>query len=1089
MNLLRLARLAAALLATALPALLHAALPSLTINGESFTYNAPSGTVTGRLKVPAGSGPFPAVLLSHGKGGTAATMMNNHGVLLVEAGLVCIAPDYTHAGPAVNTPDNEGYCPENSRRARACLDILASLGNVDTARIGAFGHSMGSYLTAGLLGESGIGIRAAAISAGGTYGGTDTAVASPATTEVQNITAPLLMFHGSTDMTVVPQQSATLASILAAKGTVHRRLLYTGVGHDIVNVKKSDIHALLRAWFTTHGILTQPANTAPIVSAPPTLSATAGIPSAPTTITLGDTSTPAADLTLSVFSTNDARLPASSLTLAGSGSTRTLTLTPSAGTTESVELALVASDGALNTAAFLTVAISAGGSATTVNHRPTITRIAEQRTTPGTAITGLSFTIGDVETSATALTVTAASSNPILLPPAALTLSGSNASRTLSLSPAAGLSGTATITLTVSDGEKSTASAFTLTVASTIAGNTPPVIQSLPDALLASGETFGPFPLVIKDDESAESALTLSATSSNTDLIPTSAIVFGGQNWGRSVTITPASGKTGRATLTFTVSDGTRTASSACVLEVISGNTPPAITGLPSCVTQLITATDSVVTFSLSDTETSAEKLHVTAASSHTTLLPDSSLALSGTGATRTLTLLPTPAATGAATITLTVSDGSFTRRSQFLFVVHDPAAPSAQFERPRGIFALDSSIGTSYTTTFGKTISLRDAGIRDQTFVKGYALRLGWCYLESDTTPGAYDFTPLKNILQKLPAGQQLSLLIMPGEPAYIAQTPGVATWTDEGVLRAQPWSPYLRERRRAFIQALAAFIADEVTLASEPRLIAINPDLPGAFNGIRDPNETRLRNIPGYTRANFFAAQRDEIHAWQNAFPGKFIQIGFWPVVDNEDAAYSGLTAWEWMRQQLLAEFNGTLRPRLGFFMDNLAAKRAASPEAPYTATPMTTFGAPLALSRDGAWTAFQMLGSWARPFNDSHVTNTLNGSPSEALEYAFNTFRTEYHEVYTADLDTPLYQPALQRWADFFSGDLEPTPSDPDPTPPSPNPPTPPITTPTTPAAPPATSSGGGGSPSLLFLAALTILSALRLAKFRLPIPVCD
>ena len=49
----------------------------------------------------------------------------------------------------------------------------------------------------------------------------------------------------------------------------------------------------------------------------------------------------------------------------------------------------------------------------------------------------------------------------------------------MSLAPAAGQTGVSTITLTVSDGVKTSATAFTLTVAATVAGNTAPTVQAI----------------------------------------------------------------------------------------------------------------------------------------------------------------------------------------------------------------------------------------------------------------------------------------------------------------------------------------------------------------------------------------------------------------------------------------------------------------------------------------------------------------------------------------------------------------------------------------------------------------------------------
>jgi hypothetical protein len=235
---------------------------------------------------------------------------------------------------------------------------------------------------------------------------------------------------------------------------------------------------------------------------------------------------------------------------------------------------------------------------------------------------------------------------------------------------------------------------------------------------------------------------------------------------------------------------------------------------------------------------------------------------------------------------------------------------------------------------------------------------------------------------------------------------------------LRATPWDPVLRERRRAMLHAMGNLVSGGVPLRDDPRLDLIDPYLPGGFTGIRDPNSTPLRDLPGYSRAKLLDAVRDELRAIQGEFPGKFVQIGFWPITDGENAAYSGLSAAEWIRQELLAEFDGMIRPRVGFFMENLAAKRTGLDTETSSGTPVTGFASALYASRGDTWNGFQMLGSWVRPFNDGHVTNNLYGTPANAMEHAFNTYRAEYHEVYVADIDHAAFHSSFQSWHDFFA-----------------------------------------------------------------------
>src|SRR5262249_51225661 len=62
--------------------------------------------------------------------------------------------------------------------------------------------------------------------------------------------------------------------------------------------------------------------------------------------------------------------------------------------------------------------------------------------------------------------------------------------------------------------------------------------------------------------------LQLSAASSNAGLVPIGNIVFGGSGANRTVTVTPAAGQTGSATITVTVNDGPNNTSTNFVVTV-----------------------------------------------------------------------------------------------------------------------------------------------------------------------------------------------------------------------------------------------------------------------------------------------------------------------------------------------------------------------------------------------------------------------------------------------------------------------------------------------------------------------------------------
>jgi formylglycine-generating enzyme required for sulfatase activity len=101
------------------------------------------------------------------------------------------------------------------------------------------------------------------------------------------------------------------------------------------------------------------------------------------------------------------------------------------------------------------------------NSAPTISDIADQTINKDGNTGEQSFTISDVQTDASSLMLSGSSSNTILVPNADLVFGGSGTNRTIKVTPVSGQTGTATITVTVSNGSLSTSDAFLLTVSST----------------------------------------------------------------------------------------------------------------------------------------------------------------------------------------------------------------------------------------------------------------------------------------------------------------------------------------------------------------------------------------------------------------------------------------------------------------------------------------------------------------------------------------------------------------------------------------------------------------------------------------------
>ncbi len=111
------------------------------------------------------------------------------------------------------------------------------------------------------------------------------------------------------------------------------------------------------------------------------------------------------------------------------------------------------------------------------NTPPTISSISNVKTCPNTSTSAIAFIVGDQETTAGNLTVTASSSNTTLVPNANLVLSGSNANRTITVSPVSGQKGSSTITISVADGGGLTT---TTSFIVTFDDNTPPTVLTQP---------------------------------------------------------------------------------------------------------------------------------------------------------------------------------------------------------------------------------------------------------------------------------------------------------------------------------------------------------------------------------------------------------------------------------------------------------------------------------------------------------------------------------------------------------------------------------------------------------------------------------
>jgi endo-1,4-beta-xylanase len=234
--------------------------------GTNFSYADGSRSFTGIMLKPPGDGPFSAIIISHGAGGTATGYSLAKARELSAFGALCIGPTLTHvAGGETNSADI-GHSPENLARLMACANVLATLPYVDTNRMALFGHSMGAFATIGAAGSAlGTRVRAAAISAGGIIpDAAGTNQAAPTTSEATSTRVPLIIFHCDGDPVVPASRSLAFQQLLVANSVANQRIVHPSNSipnmanwHNIHNdpAVNTSILTNTRAWFQTHGVL------------------------------------------------------------------------------------------------------------------------------------------------------------------------------------------------------------------------------------------------------------------------------------------------------------------------------------------------------------------------------------------------------------------------------------------------------------------------------------------------------------------------------------------------------------------------------------------------------------------------------------------------------------------------------------------------------------------------------------------------------------------------------------------------------------------------------------------------------------------
>jgi len=198
------------------------------------------------------------------------------------------------------------------------------------------------------------------------------------------------------------------------------------------------------------------------------------------------------------------------------------------------------------------------------NTAPTLNPVEKQKIKEDRTLR-LPLSVNDTATPQNHLRLSAKSSNSSLLRDSAIKFSWVNNGWELTAKPRKDAHGTATITLSVSDGARSVSKKFKLTVT---AVNDAPQLGPIESMTVARSGKSKKVKLQISDPDVGDT-LTLTATSSKEKLIPLSGIILEGSGANRTLTIKPTKNKTGKAKVTLILSDGKTSVSQTFSVQVV----------------------------------------------------------------------------------------------------------------------------------------------------------------------------------------------------------------------------------------------------------------------------------------------------------------------------------------------------------------------------------------------------------------------------------------------------------------------------------------------------------------------------------------
>ena len=273
-----------------------------------------------------------------------------------------------------------------------------------------------------------------------------------------NVIANYNIYYGGASSTYTNVVSAGTATTVSVSNLIEGCTYYFAATAVDTNGLKSDYSTEVSALIPVK-----------LTNQPPTLNALANLTinegAAQQTVNLSGITSGATNetqtLTVTASSSNTGLIPTPTVTYTSPNTTGSIKFTPVALAFGTATITVTVNDGGTsNNVVSRTFTVTVNQ----VNQPPTISSITNRLIAADSATAAIPFTINDAETSASSLTLSGSSDNATLVQTAGIIFGGAGSSRTVTVTPAAGQTGVANITVTVSDGTATATSVFQLTI-------------------------------------------------------------------------------------------------------------------------------------------------------------------------------------------------------------------------------------------------------------------------------------------------------------------------------------------------------------------------------------------------------------------------------------------------------------------------------------------------------------------------------------------------------------------------------------------------------------------------------------------------